>query len=89
MIANIIIGKQSFVTKALLRFIKKAEVFSANDLDITTINKIQSKKKINLIFNNFYPSHKLNDLNSSEYQKFVELSLLRLAQILSNLKITK
>ena len=26
--------------------------------------------------------------NSSEYQKFVELSLLRLAQILSNLKIT-
>ena len=29
----------------------------------------------------------INDLNSSEYQKFVELSLLRLAQILSNLKI--
>ena len=47
MITNIIIGKQSFVTKALLNFIKKAEVFSANDFDAVAIKSIQSKKKIN------------------------------------------
>ena len=45
MITNIIIGKQSFVTKALLNFIKKAEVFSANDFDEVAVKKIQSKKK--------------------------------------------
>ena len=51
MTTNIIIGKQSFVTKALLDFIKKAEVFSANDFDMISIKKIQSKKKINIIHN--------------------------------------
>ena len=63
MITNIIIGKESFVTKALLRSINKAEVFSANNLDDLSLNKISSKKKINLIFNNFYPSKLLNSLS--------------------------
>ena len=38
MITNIIIGKESFVTKALLRSINKAEVFSANNLDDLSLN---------------------------------------------------
>jgi FlaA1/EpsC-like NDP-sugar epimerase len=83
MITNIIIGKQSFVTKALLSFIKKAEVFSANDFDITTIKKIQSKKKINLIFNNFYPSKLLNSLTYKDYERFEKLSLESLISVLS------
>ena len=40
----------------------------------------------NYIFNNFYPSFKLNDLNPSQYEEFVELSLSKLSLILSKLK---
>ena len=75
MTINIIIGKKSFVTKAILNSIKKAEVFSANDFNNVTIKKIKSKKKINLIFNNFFPSKLLNDLSYKDYQKFEKLSL--------------
>ena len=45
MITNIIIGNKSFVTRSLLRFIDKAEVFAANNLDDASLNKISSKKK--------------------------------------------
>ena len=87
MIKNIIFGKKSKLTESIIKKIKDTQVISITDIDFKKI-KLQNKNKVNYIFNNFYPSHKLNDLNSSEYQKFVELSLLRLAQILSNLKIT-
>ena len=70
MTTNIIIGKKSFVTKAILNSIKKAEVYSANDFNNETLKKIKSKKKINLIFNNFFPSNLLNDLSYKDYQKF-------------------
>ena len=87
MTKSIIFGKKSKLTESIIKKIKDAQVISITDIDFKKI-KLQNKSKVNYIFNNFYPSHKLNDLNSSEYQKFVELSLLRLAQILSNLKIT-
>ena len=87
MTKSIIFGKKSKLTESIIKKIKDAQVISITDIDFKKI-KLQDKSKANYIFNNFYPSHKLNDLNSSEYQKFVELSLLRLAQILSNLKIT-
>jgi len=89
MITNIIIGKQSFVTKALLNFIKKAEVFSANDFDEVAVKKIQSKKKINLIFNNFYPSSLLNSLTYKDYRKFEKLSLESLTSLLSKVSPRK
>ena len=87
MTKSIIFGKKSKLTESIIKKIKDTQVISITDIDFKKI-KLQNKSKVNYIFNNFYPSHKLNDLNSSEYQKFVELSLLRLAQILSNLKIT-
>ena len=43
MTTNIIIGKKSFVTKAILNSIKKAEVYSANDFNNLTLKKIKSK----------------------------------------------
>lgn len=89
MITNIIIGKESFVTKALLRSINKAEVFSANNLDDLSINKISSKKKINLIFNNFYPSKLLNSLSYKDYIKFEKLSINSLTLILSKISSNK
>ncbi len=89
MITNIIIGKKSFVTKALLRYINKAEVISANNLDDLALNKISSKKKINLIFNNFYPSKLLNSLSYKDYRKFEKLSLNNLTFILSKIPSKK
>ena len=42
---NIIIGKKSYITKALTKFIKNAEIFSANELGKNNIEDIKSKKK--------------------------------------------
>ena len=54
MTTNIIIGKKSFVTKSLLKYLNKAEVFSANNLNETSIGEICLRKKNNIIFNNFF-----------------------------------
>ena len=70
MTTNIIIGKKSFVTKSLLKYLDKAEVFSANNLNEISISQISSRKKINIIFNNFYPSKLLNLLSYADYRKF-------------------
>jgi len=82
---NIIIGKKSYITQALHKFIKDVEIFSANELDEINIRKIQSKKKINLIFNNFYPSKLLNNLTFREYSEFEKLSIQKLTNILSKI----
>ena len=89
MTTNIIIGKKSFVTKAILNSIKKAEVYSANDFNNETLKKIKSKKKINLIFNNFFPSNLLNDLSYKDYQKFEKLSLESITCLLGKLSPKK
>lgn len=89
MITNIVIGNNSFVTRSLLRFIDKAEVFSANNFDDASLNKISSKKKINLIFNNFYPSRLLNSLSYKDYRTFEKLSLNNLTFTLSKISPKK
>ncbi len=89
MTINIIIGKKSFVTKAILNSIKKAEVFSANDFNDVAIKKIKSKKKINLIFNNFFPSKLLNELSYKDYRKFEKLSLETITCLLGKLSPKK
>ena len=89
MTTNIIIGKKSFVTKAILNSIKKAEVYSANDFNNLTLKKIKSKKKINLIFNNFFPSNLLNNLSYKDYQKFQKLSLESITCLLGKLSPKK
>ena len=89
MIKNIIIGKESFVTKALLKFLKNPIVISANNLDEKIIKKIQKFNKINIIFNNFYPSKLLNELKPNNYNDFTKLSLEKLLEILANIPTKK
>ena len=86
MTKNIIFGKKSKLTESIIKKIKNVQVISTTDIDFKKI-KSENKSKANYIFNNFYPSFKLNDLNFLEYQKFVELSVQKLIQILSNLKV--
>lgn len=84
-ISNIIIGENSLLTSILLKKLKNSKAYSSKNLKIKDIEKFNNRKK-NYIFNNFYPSFKLNDLNSSQYEEFVELSLSKLSLILSQLK---
>ena len=76
MIKNIIIGKNSTITKYTYRYLKNTCVLSANELREKLLKKeIKNFKKVNLIFNNFYPSKNLNRVNTNNYKKFCELSL--------------
>ena len=84
-IRNIIIGENSLLTSTLLKKLKNSKAYSSKNLKIKDIEKFNNRKK-NYIFNNFYPSFKLNDLNSSQYEEFVELSLSKLSLILSQLE---
>ena len=70
MTKSIIFGKKSKLTESIIKKIRDAQVISITDIDFKKI-KLQNRNKVNYIFNNFYPSHKLNDLNSSEYEKFI------------------
>ena len=89
MIYNIIIGQDSLVTKSLSKFLKNKIIFSSNQLSIENIKEIKSYKKINLIFNNFYPSKLLNDLTYRNYGNFEKLSIRILANILENIEPRK
>jgi FlaA1/EpsC-like NDP-sugar epimerase len=89
MINNIIIGKESFVTKALCKILKNPVVLSANKLDLEVIKKIQAKNKINIIFNNFFPSSHLNNLTHRDYKNFEKLSLEKLIEVLTIIKPKK
>ena len=83
MIKNIIIGKNSSITKAICKYLKNFHVFSSNKITDKSFEKqITKYKKINLIFNNFYPSKNLNTLNSNNYKKFCELSLSKMSVVL-------
>ena len=90
MIKNIIIGKNSSITRYLCRYLKNTQVFSANQLNKTYLNKnTKSLKRINIIFNNFYSSKNLNTLNEKNYRKFCELSLEKLFLILEGIPSSK
>ena len=85
MIKNIIFGKRSRLTSSLVKIINNYEVISAANIK-NKKNILNENIKKNYIFNNFYPSHKLNDISPSQYYKFVDTSINELIQILSNLK---
>ena len=90
MIKNIIIGKNSFITEANLKHIKNSIAFSANELISSQIKKeIKTYRKVNLIFNNFYPSKFLNELNFKNYDKFLQLSLKKIITVLNTLPANK
>ena len=82
MIENIIIGQNSLITKHLSKNIKDRTIFSANKFNEEDLDKIKQKKKINLVFNNFYPSKNLNTFNTKDYKKFCMLSLEKISMIL-------
>ncbi|MDB9767293.1 polysaccharide biosynthesis protein [Candidatus Pelagibacter sp.] len=84
MIKNVIFGKQSKITTSIVNNLDDVKIISANNINYSKLRD-NSKKKTNYIFNNFYPSFKLNNLNSTNFQKFVDLSIVNLIQILSNL----
>ena len=83
MIKNFIFGKESKLTSSLIKNLSNVQVISSRNVDINFLKK--NKIKTNYIFNNFYPSYKLNELKSSELQKFLDLSLGKLIQILLSL----
>ena len=79
---NIIIGKNSSISKHVHKNLKNSYVFSANKLNKKyLLHKIKKYEKINLIFNNFYPSKYLNKLKHNDYKKFCELSLEKISLI--------
>ena len=55
---TIILGKESILSTRLKKNLKNCEAFSTRKIKNVEIvlNKIRKYKKINLIFNNFYPS---------------------------------
>ena len=87
---NIIIGKNSSISKFVSKNLKNSYLFSANELNkIHLLREIKNCKKINLIFNNFYPSKNLNLLNHKHYKKFCELSLEKISFIFEKIPTNK
>ena len=79
---NIIIGKNSSISKHVQKNLKNSYLLSANKLNgVYLLKKIKKYEKINLIFNNFYPSKNLNKLSHKDYKKFCELSLEKISLI--------
>ena len=79
---NIIIGRNSSISKFVHKNLNNSYLISANKLNQSNIiNQIKNYKKINLIFNNFYPSKNLNTLNHKDYKKFCELSLEKISLV--------
>ena len=90
MIKNIIIGKNSSITTFVCKYLKNTTVLSANELNKINLKKeTKNLKKINLIFNNFYPSKNLNTLKISNFKKFCELSLEKIFFVLENIPSSK
>ena len=83
---NIIIGKNSSLTRSLSREIKKPIILSANSSNLVSELKKYKNKKINLIINNFYPAYKINTISNKDYEKFNKLSLKVIFDIFANLK---
>ena len=86
MINNIIIGENSHLTNSLIKSLKNKVIFSSNKFSQGSLNKIKSYKKINLIFNSFYPAKFLNNLTYRDYGSFEKLSIRILVDILKNIK---
>ena len=90
MIKNIIIGRNSSITSFLCKYLKNTTVLSANELNEFILRKeTQDLQKINLIFNNFYPSKNLNTLKISNFKKLCELSLEKIFFVLEKIPSSK
>ena len=86
---NIIIGKNSSLTVNLKKKLKNTSTFSARELSVhkkDNFFKLKKKEKINIIFNNFYPSSKISNLSSKNYLEFVNLGLVTTINVLNKIK---
>tara|TARA_Y100000816_G_C25938491_1_gene489473 strand:- start:56 stop:859 length:804 start_codon:yes stop_codon:yes gene_type:complete len=68
---NIIVGKRSFLSSALKVHLKNFEIISLNRFDKKKFTKKykNTKVKINLIINHFYPIYKINNKNAEIFYK--------------------
>ena len=83
---NVIIGKNCSLTSELNKKIKNCLIFSARDPNLETkIKSINYKKKINIIFNNFYPSKRISKVRPANYSEFIKLSLSSTAIVLNSI----
>lgn len=90
MIKTVIVGKNSFVTKYTKKNLTDPLVLSASQINKEILNnKLKKLKKINLVFNNFYPSKFLNKLNHKNFEQFCNLSLEKISLILAAIPINK
>ena len=83
---NIIIGKNSSLTRSLSIELKNSIILSANSSNLISKLKKYKNKKINLIINNFYPAYKINTISNKDYENFNKLSLKIIFDIFANLK---
>lgn len=86
---NVVIGKDSSLTKELKKSIKNLIILSSRDENLLNeIQKLDKFRKFNLIFNNFYPSKFLSKLDSN-YGDFYYRSLIINTNILKNINFKK
>jgi len=87
MIKNIILGKESLLTKNLIKKNLFSSTFSVRNISAVTeiLNEINKYKKVNIILNNFYPSAKIKELKRQDYVKFYDQSLLFNARLFSKI----
>ena len=87
MIKNIILGKESLLTKNLMKKNLFSSAFSVRNIGAVNeiLNEINKYKKVNIILNNFYPSAKIKELKRQDYIKFYEQSLLFNARLFSKI----
>ena len=85
MTINVVIGKRSTISHALKKKIPNIIVLSSNSKkDMLKLASL--KKKVNIIFNNFYPSSKINTISSKDYNNFNQLTLKSIIEIISLIK---
>ncbi len=90
MIKTLIIGKNSFVTTSIKKNLTDPIIISANQITKETIDfELKKFKKINLVFNNFYPSKFLNKLEHKNFEQFFSLSLEKISLILAFIPVSK
>ena len=77
-----IIGKRSNLSQAIKHKIKDSHLITLSQINYFKTKKILKKNKIKLIINQFYPSSKLNNIES--FEKFYESSILSLAKLLDS-----
>ena len=90
MIKTVIVGKNSFVTKSITKNLTNPVIISATQINKELINyELNKFKKINLVFNNFYPSKFLNKLTHKNFEQFCNLSLENISLILGTIPPSK